>query len=93
MVQGFNEFKGLISSSRIKGSIILRVELVQGWKWFKGSNSPMFQSAKEFNWLKGSISSGVQLVQLVQGFNWFKGSTGSLDQWFQGFKLAKGSGV
>ena len=80
MVQGFNEFKGLISSSRIKGSIISRVELVQGWKWFKGSNSPMFQSAKEFNWLKGSISSGVQLVQLVQlvqGFNWFKGSTGS----------------
>ena len=40
-----------------------------------------------FNWLNGSINSG---VQVVQGFNWFKGSIASRAQLLQGFI---GSGV
>ena len=44
-----------------------------------------------FNWLKGSISSRVQLVQLVQGFNWFIGSKGAIG--FKGWRVPLVEGI
>ena len=65
MVQGFNWLKGLIGSMD-QGSIDSRVQLEQGFDWFKGSIVSRIELVHGFDWAKGLIGSR---DQLVQGFN------------------------
>ena len=63
----------------------LRVQLVQGFNWFKGSIRSKVQLDKRFNWFDGSI------VPIRQGFNWLEGSIDSRDQFVHGFNWFKDS--